>query len=186
VVAFLIKPKLREELELPFFGVFNFENLQNKCIIDIMKKVEIFTDGACSMNPGIGGWGAILKFNKHETEFSGSFEMTTNNRMELYAPIEALRMLKEPCEVLIYSDSAYLVNAFNQNWTTNWLKRNWMTADRKPVANRDLWEELIAFTNTHNITFIKVKGHADNEYNNRCDKLATDAIKAFKAKIKAK
>lgn len=142
-----------------------------------MKKVIIYTDGACSGNPGPGGWGAILMYKEKKLELSGFEARTTNNRMELLAPIEALSRLKEPCEVDVYSDSAYLVNAFLQNWLTSWVRRGWLKADKKPVENRDLWEQLLAFTQRHQIRWHKVKGHADNPYNNRCDELATGEIK---------
>lgn len=142
-----------------------------------MKKVTIYTDGACSGNPGPGGWGAVLIFNEFRKELSGFEPQTTNNRMELTAAIVALNMLKEPCEVSLYSDSAYLVNAFQQKWLENWQKRNWIKSDKKPVENQDLWKELIHLTRIHKVTWIKVKGHASNQENNRCDKLATDAIK---------
>ena len=142
-----------------------------------MKKVTIYTDGACSGNPGPGGWGAILMYKEKKLELSGYEAHTTNNRMELLAPIEALSRLKEPCEVAVYSDSAYLVNAFLQNWLTNWVRRNWIKSDKKPVENRDLWEMLLKFTQIHQITWHKVKGHADNPWNNRCDELATGEIK---------
>ena len=145
-----------------------------------MKKVIIYTDGACSGNPGPGGWGAVLKYKEVEKEISGAEKDTTNNRMELYAAIAALRQLKEPCEVELYSDSAYLCNSINENWLQYWQEHNWRTAAKKDVKNVDLWEELIKLQQTHQITFIKVKGHADNEYNNKCDKLATSAILTIK------
>ena len=140
------------------------------------KHIIIYTDGACSGNPGPGGWGSILMFGEHKKEISGFQEHTTNNVMELTAVIEALKLLKEPCEVEIYSDSAYVVNAFLQGWVANWLKRNWKTADGSPVKNQELWKELYEFTTIHQITFHKVKGHADNQWNNRCDELARNAI----------
>ena len=143
-----------------------------------MKKVTIYTDGACSGNPGPGGWGAILMYKEKKLELSGFEAHTTNNRMELLAPIEALSRLKEPCEVDIYSDSAYLVNGFLQGWLANWVRRGWIKSDKKPVENRDLWETLLKFSQTHRITWHKVKGHADNPLNNRCDELATGEIKA--------
>lgn len=143
-----------------------------------MKKVTIYTDGACSGNPGPGGWGAILMYKEKKLELSGFEAHTTNNRMELLAPIEALSRLKEPCEVDIYSDSAYLVNGFLQGWLVNWVKRGWIKSDKKPVENRDLWENLLQFSRVHKIFWHKVKGHADNPYNNRCDALATGEIKA--------
>lgn len=142
-----------------------------------MKNVTIYTDGACSGNPGPGGWGAILIYKDKRLELSGYAEHTTNNRMELIAPIEALSRLKEPCSVDVYSDSAYLTNAFLQNWLTNWVKRNWIKSDKKPVENRDLWEKLLEFSAIHQIRWHKVKGHADNPLNNRCDALATGEIK---------
>ena len=146
-----------------------------------MKKVILYTDGACSGNPGVGGWGAVLMFKGFEKRISGAEPSTTNNRMELTAVIEGLKCLKEPCEVQIYSDSAYTVNAFTNGWVYGWEKSGYKKADNKPVLNEDLWRELLALTRTHRVTFIKVKGHADNEYNNICDKLATDAIKNFKS-----
>ncbi len=136
------------------------------------KKVTIYTDGACSGNPGKGGWGAILIYGDVVKELSGGEDNTTNNRMELKAVIEALKALKSPCEVEIYSDSAYVVNAFTQKWIDNWIKNNWKTADKKSVKNVDLWQELLVLIKTHNVTFKKVKGHSDNELNERCDKLA--------------
>ena len=142
-----------------------------------MDEVIIYTDGACSGNPGKGGWGAILMCGNSRKEISGGEMETTNNRMELTAPIEALRLLKRPCNVKIYSDSAYLVNAFLQGWIYNWQKNGWKTADKKDVKNRELWEEIYKFTKIHNIEWIKVKGHSDNEFNNLCDKMAVNAIK---------
>lgn len=130
-------------------------------------------------NPGPGGWGAILMFNDVKKEISGGSKETTNNIMEITAVIEALKNLKRPCEVEVYSDSAYVVNAFNQGWINNWQKNNWKTANKEPVKNRELWEELYELTNRHKVEFIKVKGHSDNEYNNRCDFLATSAIKTL-------
>jgi len=142
-----------------------------------MKKVEIYTDGACSGNPGDGGWGVILKYGRHEKEASGFERNTTNNRMELTAAIKALEMLKEPCEVELYSDSAYLVNAFTKDWVSRWKSNGWVNAGKDEVKNIDLWERLYELSRIHKITWIKVKGHSDNEYNNRCDKLATGEIK---------
>lgn len=128
-------------------------------------------------NPGPGGWGAILMYEQSKKEISGAKKNTTNNIMEITAVLEALKLLKEECNVEIYSDSAYVVNAFNQGWIYNWQKNNWKTASKDPVKNRELWEELYALTQKHKVKFIKVKGHSDNEYNNRCDFLATSAIK---------
>ena len=142
-----------------------------------MEEVTIYTDGPCSGNPGPGGWGAILMHKDNKKEISGGKKDTTNNVMELTAVIEALKLLKFPCKVNLYSDSAYVVNAFLQHWVNNWQKNNWKTADKKDVKNKELWQELISLTNTHEVTFHKVKGHADNEYNNRCDELARNAIK---------
>ena len=144
-----------------------------------MKKVTIYTDGACSGNPGPGGWGSILMFGEIKKEISGAVKETTNNIMEITAVIEALKCLKEECEVEVYSDSAYVVNAFNQGWIANWIKNNWRNSSKEPVKNKELWQELIALTEKHKVTFIKVKGHSDNEFNNRCDELATGAIKTL-------
>ena len=142
-----------------------------------MKKVIIYTDGACSGNPGPGGWGAILMFNEHKKELSGGEPMTTNNRMELMAAIKGLEALKEPCAVDLYTDSAYLCRAFTEGWIANWQRNGWKTSTKKDVENKDLWLMIIAHTRTHNITWHKVKGHSDNQYNNRCDALAREAIK---------
>lgn len=144
-------------------------------------KVTIYTDGACSGNPGPGGWGAVIMLGDRRKEFSGAVAEATNNRMELLAAINALSALKRPCTVELYSDSAYLVRAFQDNWIAGWLKHNWQTSQHKPVENRDLWEQLIELTGRHSVTFVKVKGHADNEINNRCDQLAVAAIKALAA-----
>ncbi len=144
-----------------------------------MKNVIIYTDGACSGNPGPGGWGAILIYEENKKEISGASKNTTNNIMEMTAVIEALKILKFKCDVTIYSDSAYVVNAFNQGWIYNWQKNNWKTSNKESVKNRELWEELYDLTKIHNVEFIKVKGHSDNEYNNRCDYLATSAIKTI-------
>lgn len=143
----------------------------------MMKEIDLYTDGACSGNPGAGGYGAILIYRGVEREVSGGEPSTTNNRMEIYAVIAGLRCLKERCKVNIYSDSAYTVNAFNQHWLENWQKSGWKKADGKPVLNVDLWQQLLELTQQHEVRFIKVKGHADNEYNNRCDALARAAIK---------
>ncbi len=142
-----------------------------------MDQVTIYTDGACSINPGPGGWGCVLICGPHRKEASGSADNTTNNRMELTAAIEALRMLKRRCSVDLYTDSAYLCNAFEKGWLNQWRINGWKTANRHEVENRDLWEELIALYEKHIVRFHKVKGHADNEENNRCDKLARTAIK---------
>ncbi len=142
-----------------------------------MKQVIIYTDGACSGNPGPGGWGAILMYGPKKLEISGYEAHTTNNRMELMAPIQALSRLKEPCEVRLYSDSTYLVNAFEKGWLENWQRHSWLKSDKKPVENQDLWKELLALAGRHSVKWIKVKGHADNPYNNRCDELATGEIR---------
>ena len=141
-----------------------------------MKNVDIYTDGACSGNPGPGGYGAVLIYKGKEKEISGFEPETTNNRMELKAAIEALNLLKEPCVVKLYSDSAYLVNAFTNGWIYGWMKNGWRTSNKDEVKNIDLWQDLLEKHKIHKITFIKVKGHSDNEYNNRCDSLATGAI----------
>ena len=142
-----------------------------------MQKVTIYTDGACSGNPGPGGWAAVLIYGEHKKEISGGCKDTTNNIMELTAILKALKALKTECEVELYSDSAYSVNAFNQGWIYNWMKNNWKTSNKEPVKNKELWVELYELTKKHKVEFIKVKGHSDNEYNNRCDFLATSAIK---------
>lgn len=142
-----------------------------------MEEVTIYTDGACSGNPGPGGWGSILMINDNKKEISGGSPDTTNNIMELTAVIEALKLLKRPCKVDLYSDSAYVVNAFLQKWIYGWIKKNWKTASNEPVKNKELWQELYSLTKVHDVTFHKVKGHADNEFNNRCDELARNAIK---------
>ena len=141
-----------------------------------MEKVVIYTDGACSGNPGPGGWGSILMYKENKKEIAGVKKDTTNNIMELTAVIEGLKLLKFPCEVELYSDSAYVVNAFEQGWIYNWVKNNWKTAGKDPVKNQELWKELYDLTKTHKVKFNKVKGHSDNEYNNRCDELARNAI----------
>ena len=141
-----------------------------------MKKVTIYTDGACSGNPGIGGWGAILFYKDTKKEISGFQKDTTNNQMELTAAIKALGLLKVPCGIDLYSDSAYLINAFKEDWITKWQINGFRTANKKPIQNLDLWKQLIDFNNMHKINWIKVKGHADNKYNNRCDALATGEI----------
>lgn len=145
-----------------------------------MKEVTIYTDGACSGNPGPGGWGAVLMYGEHRKEISGGGAHTTNNRMELTGPIEALELLKQPCKVRLYSDSAYLVNAFNQHWIANWQRNGWQTSQKKPVENKELWQRLLELCRTHEVEFIKVKGHADNAENNRCDELARAAIAKYR------
>ena len=147
-----------------------------------MKEVILYTDGACSGNPGPGGWGCVLIYGGVRKELSGYAEETTNNRMELTAPIEGLRALKEPCRVTLYSDSAYLVNAFRQGWIVKWQQNGWRTAAKEPVLNQDLWRELLRLMGIHEVELRKVKGHADNEYNNRCDELATGEMKRHAGK----
>lgn len=144
-----------------------------------MKQVTIYTDGACSGNPGPGGWGCVLMYGQHKKEMSGGEPQTTNNRMEIQAALSALSVLKEPCAVDIYTDSAYLCNAVEKKWLVNWQRNGWKTASKSPVENQDLWKALLVLMNQHEVTFHKVKGHADNEYNNRCDALARGAIKAL-------
>lgn len=146
-----------------------------------MKKVEIYTDGACSGNPGAGGWAAILSYNGHIKEICGGEKETTNNRMELTAIIKGLEALKERCEVEIYSDSQYAVSAFNEGWVDNWVNSGFKGADKKPIKNVDLWQTLIALTKKHVVSFNKVKGHADDEKNNRCDFLARGEIDKLNA-----
>ena len=144
-----------------------------------MDEVIIYTDGACSGNPGPGGYGAILMFGENKKEISGGKKDTTNNVMELTAVIEALKLLKRPCNVRLYSDSAYVVNAFKQDWISGWIKNNWKNSNKEEVKNKELWQELLTLTKTHNVIFNKVKGHSDNKFNNRCDELAREAIKTL-------
>lgn len=147
-------------------------------VVDLKPLVEIYTDGACSGNPGPGGWGAVLLFGSHEKEISGFDPDTTNQRMELLAAIKGLENLKKPCQVKLYSDSAYLVNAFTLGWIENWQKNGWLNAKKQPVSNADLWQDLIRLSRIHTIEWIKVKGHSDNELNNRADALARAAVEA--------
>lgn len=142
-----------------------------------MKKITLYTDGACSGNPGKGGWGCILMYHGHKRELSGFDEQTTNNRMEITAVLEGLKALTEPCEVEVFSDSQYVVGAFQNKWIDSWIKNGWKNSTKQPVKNEDLWKALLAETGKHDVKFIKVKGHSDNEFNNRCDELATGAIK---------
>ena len=146
----------------------------------VISEVTIYTDGACSGNPGPGGWASILMAGGAKKELSGGEPDTTNNRMELMAVIQGLRALKRPCKVDIYSDSAYVVNAFEQNWLDKWTKNGWKNSAKAEVANSDLWKELLSLTTMHNVTFHKVKGHADNEFNNRCDELAVAESQKYK------
>ena len=137
-----------------------------------LKKVKIYTDGACSGNPGPGGWGAILFYKSNKLEIKGANALTTNNIMELTAALESLKLLKEPCEVELYSDSAYLINAFNEGWVNKWQLNGFKNAKNKTIENIELWKKLIDLNAYHKIEWIKVKGHSDNIYNNRCDELA--------------
>lgn len=137
-----------------------------------MKQVEVYTDGACSGNPGPGGWGAILCYGEHELSLSGGEAHTTNNRMELTAVIEGLKKLKEPCIVELYSDSKYVIDALSKGWAWGWKKKGWVKSDKKPALNPDLWDVLLALTQKHELHYHWVKGHADNAYNNRCDAMA--------------
>lgn len=137
-----------------------------------MKRIEIYTDGACSGNPGPGGWGAILRYNGREKEISGGEALTTNNRMELTAVIEALKALKEECIIELYSDSKYVMDAIDKGWALSWRSRGWVKSDRKPALNTDLWEELLNLLEGHDVHCHWVRGHADNEMNNRCDRMA--------------
>lgn len=146
---------------------------------EALKQVQLFTDGACSGNPGPGGWAAILRYGAHEKEMSGSMPRTTNNRMEVFAVISGLGALKTRCRVEVYSDSTYVVNAFEQHWLDNWQKRGWKTADGKPVENQDLWKLLLLVVRKHDVSFHKVKGHSDHPENNRCDELARAAIQQY-------
>lgn len=144
-----------------------------------MKKVIIYTDGACSGNPGPGGWGAILRYGEHRKELSGGNPKTTNNRMELTGVISALEALNEPCEVALYTDSQYVVNAVNKGWLKSWQAKNWKKKDG-PVKNPELWKQLLTQLERHQVTFIWVKGHAENEFNNRCDQLAVAESRRYK------
>jgi len=146
-----------------------------------MKKVTIYTDGACSYNPGPGGWGAVLMYGNYKKEISGGDDMTTNNKMEITAVIRALQELNEPCEVDLYSDSAYVINAFQQGWLQSWVQNNWKTKDKKDVKNKELWEMLNYLNQKHKVNWYKVKGHADNMYNNRCDELARAEVEKILA-----
>ena len=144
-----------------------------------MKTVEIYTDGACSGNPGPGGWGAILKYGEVERELSGGEAHTTNNRMELLGVIHALEALKEPCIVELWSDSKYVIDGLSKGWAAGWRKRGWVKGDKKPALNPDLWERLLDLTERHDMRYHWVKGHAENPYNNRCDALAVAAREKF-------
>lgn len=144
-----------------------------------MKTVTVYTDGACSGNPGPGGWAAILQYGGKEKVLSGGEDQTTNNRMELSGVIAALQALKEPCEVELYSDSKYVVDALDKGWAVSWKKRGWRKADNKPALNVDLWETLLKLTETHTVRCHWVKGHEENEFNNRCDAIAVAEREKF-------
>ena len=145
-----------------------------------MKQVTIYTDGACSGNPGPGGWGAILMYGPHKKELSGGEANTTNNRMELTGVIEALRCLNQPCAVHLVSDSKYVIDGLSKGWARGWKARGWVKSDKKPALNPDLWEELLRLTDLHQMSYEWVKGHAVNEYNNRCDEMAVEESRKFK------
>ena len=145
-----------------------------------MKQVTIYTDGACSGNPGPGGWGAILMYGRHKKELSGGEADTTNNRMELTAVISALEQLKEPCAVDLYSDSKYIIDALTLGWAKSWQAKGWRKPDKKPALNPDLWQRLLELCEVHTVTCHWVKGHAENEFNNRCDELAVAESLKFK------
>ena len=137
-----------------------------------MKKVDIFCDGACSGNPGAGGWGSILRYNAHEREISGGAPMTTNNRMELTAVIEALRLLKERCDVTVHTDSKYVCDGIMKGWAAGWKRNGWIKSDKKPALNPELWDTLLSELSKHKYTFVWLKGHAGHPENERCDALA--------------
>jgi len=145
-----------------------------------MKQISIYTDGACSGNPGPGGWGAILLYGKHEKEMSGGEQETTNNRMEIMGIICALESLNEPCSVDLYTDSQYIVNAIEKRWVYKWRANNWMRNAKEPAKNPDLWQTLLGLMETHKVKYHWVKGHANNVYNNRCDQLAVAESHKFK------
>lgn len=144
-----------------------------------MKTVTVYTDGACSGNPGPGGWGSVLRYGNSEKVISGGENPTTNNRMELTAVIEALKALKEPCIVELYSDSRYVIDGLQKGWAVSWRKNNWRKADKKPALNPDLWAQLLDLCEKHEMHYHWVKGHADNEYNERCDALAVAEREKF-------
>lgn len=145
-----------------------------------MKTVTIYTDGACSGNPGPGGWGAILRYGAHEREISGGDPMTTNNKMELLGVISALELLKERCQVELYSDSKYVIDGITKGWARGWKARGWKKADKSPAKNPELWDRLLNLLDQHDVSFHWVKGHAENPYNNRCDELAVAEWKKLK------
>ena len=144
-----------------------------------LKRVDIYSDGACSGNPGPGGWGTVLLFGPHIKEMSGGEPHTTNNRMELLGAIRGLEELTERCAVRLHSDSAYVINCFKQGWYRNWQRNGWRNAAKQPVENRDLWEQIVALASKHDVEWVKVKGHSDDKWNNRCDELARAEAKKF-------
>lgn len=150
-----------------------------------MKKVEIFTDGACSGNPGPGGWAAILRYNGREKNISGGAPKTTNNRMELSGVIEALKLLKEPCEVVLTSDSKYVCDAISKGWAESWRRNGWRKSDKKPALNSDLWESLLGLLKVHHVTIVWTKGHAGFPENERCDRMAVAESQKYKNNINA-
>lgn len=145
-----------------------------------MKNVTIYTDGACSGNPGPGGWGAVLLYGEHKKELSGGAPETTNNRMELTAVIEALSLLREPCTVDLFSDSKYVIDGLSKGWAKGWRARGWKKSDKSPALNPDLWGKLLELSDIHTLRYHWVKGHADTEYNNRCDELAVAESRKYK------
>ena len=149
-------------------------------MISIMKQIEMFTDGACSGNPGPGGWGTILRYNGTEKELSGGASSTTNNRMELTAVIEGLAALKEPCQVTVTSDSKYVVDAIQKGWAYSWKRNGWRKADKKPALNADLWEKLLVLLSIHTVQFVWVHGHQGHPENERCDRLAVSQIENYR------
>lgn len=165
------------------------KTLHSRCVVNLMlyfvvmegiesvKEITMYTDGACSGNPGPGGWGTVLIFGDYIKEISGFMPDTTNNRMELFAAVQGFTALKQPCSVTLYSDSAYLVNAFKQKWIDGWQRNGWKNAAKKPVENQDLWKWLLTVMQPHKVTIVKVKGHSTNQWNNRCDELATGQIR---------
>ncbi len=148
-----------------------------------MKYIELFTDGACSGNPGPGGWGVVLRYNGHEKELSGGERDTTNNRMELTAAIEGLSALKQPCKVRLVTDSKYVADGITKGWAESWRKNNWRKADKKPALNPDLWEKLLNLIATHEVTIDWVKGHAGHPENERCDRLAVEFYKKLQENL---
>ena len=159
-------------------GGISADGAENKG--ESMKQVTIYTDGACSGNPGPGGWGAILMYGPHKKELAGGEAHTTNTRMELTGVISALEALKEPCEVELYSDSKYVLDALQKGWARGWKARGWVKSDKKPALNPDLWAKLLDLTDRHTVHLHWVKGHAENEFNNRCDELAVLESKKFR------